>query len=187
VGHSFGANHNEAPDDVITATELVRLLVDVVATNGNLLIGVGPAPDGTVPAWQEAPLAGLGRWLEGHGEAIFDTRPWTVASTITTENTEVRFTVAGDRLYAILLGAPGPGPVSFRDLAVGDLRQVELLGTETPVAWSVDHGTLSVTLPERLPDLPAYVLRLGPVSALRPRTPAAVPPGPGPGFPEKRL
>ena len=76
VGHSFGANHNEAPEDVLSTDDLVRLLVDVVAKNGNLLIGVGPAPDGTLPRWQEAPLTGLGRWLDVHGAAIYGTRPW---------------------------------------------------------------------------------------------------------------
>src|SRR5580658_1360937 len=78
VGHSFGANHNEAPEDVISTTDLVRLLVDVVARNGNLLIGVGPAPDGTLPDWQVAPLAGLGRWMKVNGEAVYGTRPWVV-------------------------------------------------------------------------------------------------------------
>jgi alpha-L-fucosidase len=69
VGHSFGANHNEAPEDIISATGLVRLLVDVVAKNGNLLIGVGPAPDGTRPDWPGAPQAGRGRGLVNNGEA----------------------------------------------------------------------------------------------------------------------
>jgi alpha-L-fucosidase len=167
VGHSFGANHNEAPGDVISATGLVRLLVDVVAKNGNLLIGVGPAPDGTLPDWQEAPLAGLGRWLAVHGESVYGTRPWTVPATTTTEGTPVRFTVGRDRLYATLLEPPGARRVEMRGLGVGDLRGVEVVGMDGPVEWGVGGGSLSVTLPERLPVSPAHVLRLTPASALR--------------------
>ena len=168
VGHSFGANHNEAPADVISSTELVRLLVDVVAKNGNLLIGVGPAPDGTLPEWQIAPLAGLGRWLEVHGEAIYGTRPWAVPSTTTSEGTEVRFTAAGDDLYATLLDSPGSRHVSLRGVAAGELRRVELLGRATALDWSVRDGSVSVTFPERLPVRPAHALRMTPASAVRP-------------------
>ncbi len=169
VGHSFGANHNEAPEDVISTTGLVRLLVDVVARNGNLLIGVGPAPDGTLPDWQEAPLAGLGRWLDVHGEAVYDTKPWTVATTTTTEATDVRFTLGRDALYATLLDPPGSRTFALRAVAAGELRQVDLLGADAAIEWSVDDGTLSVTLPERLPVRPAHVLRLAPASELHPR------------------
>jgi alpha-L-fucosidase len=167
VGHSFGANHNEAPEDVISTTELVRLLVDVVAKNGNLLIGVGPAPDGTLPEWQEAPLIGLGRWLEVHGEAIYGTRPWTLPSTTTSEGTEVRFTLGGDVLYATLLELPGSQSFTLRGVVAGDLRHVDILGVDTAVEWSVRDGVLSVTLPERLPVSPSHVIRMEPARELR--------------------
>lgn len=168
VGHSFGANHNEAPEDVISATGLVRLLIDVVAKNGNLLIGVGPAPDGTLPDWQEAPLIGLGRWLHGHGEAVYGTRPWTVPSTTTSEGTDVRLTQGRDALYAALLEPPGSRRVALRGLVARDLRQVDLLGVDDgAVDWSVESGSMSVILPERLPASPVHVLRLTPASELR--------------------
>jgi alpha-L-fucosidase len=162
VGHSFGANHNEAPEDIISTTGLVRLLVDVVAKNGNLLIGVGPAPDGTLPHWQQAPLVGLGRWLESHGEAIYDTRPFTVPTTTTSENTSVHFTLGHDVLYATLLELPGSRTFVVRGVVAGPLRQVELVGSDGVVDWGERDGALSVTLPERLPVAPAHVLRLTP-------------------------
>ena len=43
---SFAANRNEDPADVVTASELVHMLGDVVEIDGNPLIGVGPLPDG---------------------------------------------------------------------------------------------------------------------------------------------
>ena len=49
VGHSFGANRDEQPEDIISETELIQMFCDIVAKNGNLLIGVGPRPDGTIP------------------------------------------------------------------------------------------------------------------------------------------
>ena len=43
---------------MLSATALVRLLVDVVAGGGNLLLGVGPAADGTIPPAQLSRLQG---------------------------------------------------------------------------------------------------------------------------------
>ena len=60
VGHSFGANRNERPEDIVTSTELIRSLCDIVAKNGNLLIGIGPDASGAIPEEQAAPLRGLG-------------------------------------------------------------------------------------------------------------------------------
>jgi alpha-L-fucosidase len=167
VGHSFGANHNEASVDVISATELVRLLVDVVAKNGNLLIGVGPAPDGTLPPWQVAPLDAMGRWLEVHGDAVYDTRPWSVPSTTTSEGTDVRFTLGDDVLYATLFDLPGSRHFVLRGIVAGALRGVDLVGVDTPVEWRLVDGSVSVTLPERLPVRPAHVLRMAPASEIR--------------------
>ena len=179
VGHSFGANHNEAPQDVLSVTALVRLLVDVVAKNGNLLIGVGPAPDGTVPSWQAEPLEGLGRWLAVAGEAVYGTRPWTVPGTTTTEATAVRFTAGADAVYATLVESPGVAAFGLRGVESDDLRQVSLLGVAEPVSWRSDDAMLRVVLPERLPLSPAHVLRLAPAQAVRAHPPACGDPGQG--------
>ena len=105
VGHSFGANRYERPEDIVSATELIRLFCDVVAKNGNLLIGVGPRPDGTIPESQQAPLLGLGAWLGANGEAVYGSRPWAIAESETTEGTPLRFTLVGQR--RVLPGAGG--------------------------------------------------------------------------------
>ncbi len=106
VGHSFGANRNERPEDIVTTTELVRSFVDIVSKNGNLLIGVGPDQYGRFPDSQLVPLRGLGAWLQTNGSAIYGTAPWHTAEASTTEGTEVRFTQRDGALNAILLDLP---------------------------------------------------------------------------------
>ena len=161
VGHSFGANRNERPEDIVTTTELVRSFSDIVAKNGNLLIGIGPGPDGRIVEQQAAPLRGLGAWLAVNGEAIYGSRPWQIAQSTTTEGTEVRFTRRGDEVYAILLDLPGNRTFSLRGVDASAVSGVRLLGVGEPIPWSVSDGTLSVTLPERVPVSAAYVLSLG--------------------------
>lgn len=76
LGRSFGFNQAETSADSMSGTHLIRFLVDVVAKNGNLLINVGPRPDGSIPDVQRAALCELAQWLSINGEAIYGTRPW---------------------------------------------------------------------------------------------------------------
>lgn len=158
VGHSFGANRNERPQDIVTATGLVRSFCDIVAKNGNLLIGIGPNPDGTIPDEQQVPLRGLGEWMRTNGDAIYASRPWTVPATRTSEDTEVRFTARNGVVYVLLVEAPGRRTFQLRDSDGSAVTGVRLLGVDEPLDWGVRDGQLEVTLPERLPISPVHVL-----------------------------
>ncbi|MEI6622330.1 MAG: alpha-L-fucosidase [Actinomycetes bacterium] len=161
VGHSFGANRNERPEDIVTTTDLVRAFADIVSKNGNLLIGIGPTPSGTIPEEQIKPLRGLGQWLAINGEAIYGTRPWLIAATTTSEGTGVRFTQKNGEVFALLIDQPGTREFTLRDVDASALTAVRLLGVDEQLTWRVDDGVLSVTLPERVPVSAALVLSLG--------------------------
>ena len=160
VGHSFGANRNERPQDIVTATDLIRSFCDIVSKNGNLLIGVGPGPDGVIPEEQVRPLAGLGAWLAVNGEAIYGTRPWLVAEGATTEGTPVRMTRRDGEVFAILCGLPGRRDVGLWDLDATGVSEVRMPGLGQPLAWRVEDRRLWVDLPERMPVGAAHVLAL---------------------------
>ena len=160
VGHSFGANRHERPQDIVTTTELVRSFCDIVSKNGNLLIGVGPGPDGTIPDEQQEPIRGLGQWLRANGDALYGTRPWHTAAAQTTQGTEVRFTEKDREVFALLLDLPGARSFGVRDVDLAWVRSVRLLGVG-PVESRVIDGMLKVTLPETVPVQAAYTLSLG--------------------------
>jgi alpha-L-fucosidase len=152
VGRSFGANREEPPEDIISETQLIQMFCDVVANNGNLLIGVGPRPDGTVPESQQAPLRGLGEWLAANGEAIYGSRPWVVAESSTSDGTPLRYTKSGEGIYALVLGMPTGRRVTLRGIDGASVRRVRLVEVDERVDFSVEEGGgLTVTMPERLP------------------------------------
>jgi len=162
VGHSFGANRHERPEEIISETELIQMFCDIVSKNGNLLIGVGPRPDGTVPDLQQAPLRGLGAWLAVNGEAIYGSRPWVVTESATMDGTPLRFTKSGEGVYAMVMGMPHSRRITMRAIDGARVRRVRLVGTNAQLEWSVETGgDLSVTLPEQMPMAAVTVLDLG--------------------------
>jgi len=70
-----------------SAPELIRYLAYTAGRNANLLLNVGPQPDGRIPAAALERLAIMGEWLSKNGESIYDTRatlvppqPWGVVT-----------------------------------------------------------------------------------------------------------
>ena len=53
--------------------ELINTLVQTVGGGGNLLLNIGPMPDGRMDMFHKKRLLELGAWLENNGESIYET------------------------------------------------------------------------------------------------------------------
>ncbi len=54
-----------------TAQQIINMLATCSRGGGNLLLNIGPAPDGSVPADAIEPLTKVGRWLGANGDAAY--------------------------------------------------------------------------------------------------------------------
>ena len=54
-----------------SAQQILRMLRRVTGSCGNLLLNIGPAPDGSVPTEAIEPLTNVGKWLEQYGDAVY--------------------------------------------------------------------------------------------------------------------
>ena len=78
---------------------LISLLIETRAKGGNLLLNIGPKPDGEIPIEQEERLREVALWMFVNSECIYGVRPWVI-----TNEGDVWFTKQKDAntVYAIV-------------------------------------------------------------------------------------
>jgi alpha-L-fucosidase len=152
LGYSFGFNQDEDARQSLSGAALIRLLVDVVAKNGNLLINVGPAADGSIPELQRAAMRELGAWLQSNGDAIYGTRPWIRMGEPV--GAPVRYTQAGSVVHVHALD-----PSAGEFVLAPELRSASLRWADGSAATTVARGGESVVvIPSALRSAPVAVL-----------------------------
>ncbi len=72
MNNSWGYQSNDT--NYKSTNQLIRILVDCISMGGNLLLDIGPKPDGTIPQEQIDILKGIGTWTSKHKSAIYGTR-----------------------------------------------------------------------------------------------------------------
>jgi alpha-L-fucosidase len=63
-----------ASDGVKSLTTCLKMLANIVGGDGNMLLNIGPRPDGVIDPAQVDLLKGMGAWLKVNGESIYGTR-----------------------------------------------------------------------------------------------------------------
>ena len=146
--------YNSHDHDFKPVEQLIGMLVETASKGGNLLLNVGPRPDGSFPEESVERLRAMGRWMAVHGEAIHGTTasPFARAS--------FRATSKPGRLYLFLGEWPGA------ELRVPGLRtpirRATLLSDPGRGALACTAGPegMTVELPGSPPEGPWPVVRL---------------------------
>ena len=143
---TMGTQWSFKPDDQYKSTrQLIHLLVDVVAKGGNLLLNIGPQPDGQLPPEAVKRLTEIGDWMQINAEAIHGTRaiePY--------KEGHVAFTRKGDVVYAIYLfdeNETPPAKIELKTLRPKEGARVTLLGSDAPVTWQPAGNVAVIELP----------------------------------------
>ncbi|MBQ0049675.1 MAG: alpha-L-fucosidase [Bacteroidales bacterium] len=88
-----------------TTKELIHLLVRTAGKGANLLLNVGPQPNGELPAVAVKRLREMGQWLAKYGESIYATKGGNdfLAATLLDASPNIVATRKGDVVYLHLL------------------------------------------------------------------------------------
>jgi len=142
------------PDDKLKSVDdIVHTLIKVVGGDGNLLLNVGPMPDGRIEPRQVDLLKGVGKWLNVNGEAVYGTRggPFLPNDRMASTHTGhfIYLHVMDPSLKEIVLPLPGGVKAS----------RVSVLGGK-PVSYDNRERELLIRVPENIPVSSAYVLKI---------------------------
>ncbi|MBR1712333.1 MAG: alpha-L-fucosidase [Alloprevotella sp.] len=129
---------------------LVQLLVRTAGKGANLLLNIGPQPDGSLPAAALERLSGMGSWLATNGESIYGTTGGEV-----TEGEAVVSTRKGELLYLHVL-APGRDSVRFETQQ--KVKRVSAFGSTTPLPFTQKRGTVEISFPCTPQDNTDYII-----------------------------
>ena len=123
-----------ANDGVKPVSACIEMLVRGAGGDGNVLLNVGPRPDGEMDPAQVALLKEVGAWLAKNGEAIYGTRggPWK--STVEIASTRKRNSV-----YVQVFNWPGSGVLKLPNLPA-KLLHARLLSGGKVAARQTDSG-----------------------------------------------
>lgn len=126
--------------------ELICLIARAAAKNSNLLLNIGPQPNGELPATALDRLHGIGRWMKANGESIYGThatelgeQPWGVS------------TQKDDRLFLHVFSQEDNAELSVITIpwSAKKAKAVRALATSAPLPFTFNKKakTLSIQLP----------------------------------------
>lgn len=133
MNHSWG--YRVTDQEYKSTRELIQLLVRTSGKGANLLLNVGPQPDGTLPEAALTRLAEMGKWLDRYGESIYATVAGGYRdgdNLITTRN--------GNVLYVHILNTD----IEQVKMPVAQkVKSVEVLGEGTRIDYKYRKGELT--------------------------------------------
>ncbi len=163
---SWGYHRDEATWKSIG--QIVRMLIDIVSKDGNLLLNVGPTAMGTFDQRAQERLRGLGAWMQAHNRSIYGCGKAPAEFNVP-RDCRLTYNAKAKRLYIHVFAWP------FRELHLDGYADkvvyAQLLndGSEIPISERGEHrasldqvngDTLTLELPVRKPDVTVPVIEL---------------------------
>lgn len=167
-----------------SAATVVRMLVDVISKNGNLLLSIPLNADGQYDSREAAVLDGIEAWMKVNGEGVYGTRMWDMCfgegplaearngmtgqgfnEGLNYTSEDVRYVTKDGAIYATIMAWPAGGAYTmkaFSPLAEsynGNVTSVELLGYGS-VSFTQGVNGLTIDVPSSHTDNIAPVFRI---------------------------
>ena len=138
-----------------TPQQIIRMLAKVTSSGGNLLLNVGPKPDGSIPDDVIEPLGRVGKWLETNGKAVYGSKDKIGGKSF---NGVSDFSFEGKRLYLWNLIWPKNNRLGIGGVLNAKLIGAKLLADGSEVDFEqTEHRIILKNLPDKNPDTNAAI------------------------------
>lgn len=132
--------------------ELITLLVKAAGKGGNLLLNIGPQPNGELPELAVIRLSEMGEWMKKYSATVQGTR----AGLVPPQEWGVS-TISGNTMYLHILDR-NTETVSF-DIKGYKVLSVKEFDTDSKLKFTKDKDRISVSLPQ-IKTSPDYILKV---------------------------
>lgn len=135
-----------------SSRELIQLLVRTAGKGANLLLNIGPQPDGNLPQTALERLHEMGKWLDINGRSIYATTGSRLPEAEWGTSTH-----RGDTTFIHVLDP------SVRSISIPmpvRVRYVKNFLDRTDLNYTIKNKTMIIRLPEIVADEPDYIIEL---------------------------
>ena len=130
--------------------DLIHLLVKAAGNNANLLMNVGPQPDGELPELAVTRFKEIGDWMKIYGETVYGTRGGSIEPHswgVTTQK--------DNKVYVHVLDYNDKA--LFLSLPAKQVKKAVLFKDKTPLRINKDKAGVLIELPEQLDDMDTVI------------------------------
>lgn len=139
-GITLSQNWGYTEADIYKSEEnLLDSILQVISLGGNILLGVGPDPDGELPKLAEERLLFLGNWLSIYKDAIYETRPLPKIY----NKKGIYFTRKENNIYIIFSKKMGNSTIYISDIIDDlkvDIKKITEIKNGNPI--KIDRGKI---------------------------------------------
>lgn len=146
---TMGNSWSYVPNDHYkSAQKIVQMLIQIVARGGNLLLNIGPGPDGDWDPVAYSRLHEIGAWMKINSEAIYGSIPLAPYESgnvyftqSKTEKTQYAFYLSKEENVNL------PLQVVLKKFEAPAKSKIRLLGNGASLKWKVENGNTVIEIP----------------------------------------
>lgn len=134
INHTWGFNITD--DNYKSKKELLHLLIRTAGTGANLLLNVGPMPDGRIQPECVERMGQMGDWMQKYGYTIYGTQagfvlpqPW---GAVTQKDKTYYIHILDENITSLILNIP-------------DIKSANWVNIDSKLVWKKDKKTGDVT------------------------------------------
>lgn len=153
--HNGSWGYSKLDKNFRSPKEILRLLLASSSKGGNLIMNIGPRPDGTFQKESIEDFTVVGEWLRKNGEAVYGS-----GASPLTDMPWGYITTKPGILYLHVLDWPCAGSSLRIPVHKAAVTGVTLLSSGERVPYEIDAGNLKPMLPDKAPDELCTVIKI---------------------------